>query len=582
MGLATPAMAAEESAAQQSGAAPAVIRPKFHSRHIPVELLNLDTPTGKDVVRNGLCDAIKPDVLKRLRDLGVELVEMRFAWWEIEPEPGRFDWSRAIRDIDAVLDAGLKAGMFAWFQYPPPWYDREHKSHARLQALGSNLESTVLSIWDPKTFEAYDRLLGISAEKLKGRISFVYNAISGNYGEVTYELGAKHYKFSSPGTSSDYFLGDRCARASFAKELQRKYGSIDALNKAWGTNVASFDDDLMPKMPFAENSLRKRDDCMLWATESLLDFSDRVCGLYKKHFPGVPGGLPIGFVQEDMMIGQIKSRAAKLAAKHGLTARWTGCAFLGSFDRSNLLARRLASAAHFYGAPFGTEAALIVDAENAANALYESLSNGAALIHDDPQNILRSVEVQQAMRPTMVVDPPVTPIAVFYPVESNMLQLDAFDWKELVDRCAEFRRLTDYDVCDATMIADGYLARKRDLFFAMNTHIREDTAEAVVAFAATGGRVWLYKNASVAVLHATTTLAELAAKRGLTVRDVDAIDATGLYRCTDWRQTLPHIASGTFTIPDEGQECYRTLHQHHESCYFPKKQRFEIRKRADA
>jgi hypothetical protein len=558
-------------------------RPKFHSRHIPIEHLNTETPMGKDVVRNGLCDAIKPDVLKQLRDLGVDLIETRLAWWEIEPEPGRFYWDRLLRDIDAVQDAGLQSGIFAWLQYPPAWYDPQGEAHARPQALGSGLNASILSFWDPKTLETYDRLLEAIAEKLKGRIQFVYNAISGNYGEVTYELGAKHYKFSSPGSSTDCFLGDRCARASFAKELQQKYGSPDALAKAWDLSIASFNDDLMPKLPFNNAPLRQRDDCVLWATESLMAFADQVCGLYKKHFPGVPGGLPIGFVEENILVGQIKSRAAKLAAKYGLTARWTGCAYLGSFDRSHLLARRIASAAHFYGAPFGTEAALIINAENAANALYESFSNGASLVHDDPQNMLRSLEVQRAMRPKMVVDPPVCSLAAFYPVEDEMLQTEGYSWKQLVSRSASLRQLTDFDVCDGLMIADGYLAQKRDLVFLTHTHLRKETAQAVAQFAATTGRVWLYDDVQVQILHESTSLDDLAGMLGIqkTQNKPEKVGKTGLYRFTDWPELAASVETPPFTLAvkdsaAQDSPCYRTMHHHHESCYFPKEQRFEI------
>ncbi|OHE81071.1 MAG: hypothetical protein A2107_10900 [Verrucomicrobia bacterium GWF2_62_7] len=561
-------------------AAPDELRPRFHSRHIPIEWLNLETPMGRDVVRNGLCDTIKPDVLKRLRDFGVELIEMRVVWWEIEPAPGRFFWDRTLRDMDAVQNAGLKVGLMAWLHYPPDWYDPTGEAHARLRALGSKVDSTALSLWDPKTVETYDRLLGIIDGKLKARLSFVYNTISGNYGEVVYSLGAKHYKFTSRNTGPGFWAGDRCARASFAKELQRKYETIAALNKAWGTQASSFDDDLMPRSPFPENSLRQRDDYMQWCTNSVLGFADRVCELYQKHFPGLPGGLPIGFTAESIAVGQIKSRAAKLAAKYGLTARWTGSAHLGSFDRSHLPARRLASAAHFYGAPFGTEAALIINAENAANALYESLANGSSMIHDDPQNILRAAEVHAALRPKLVIDPPVTPVAVFYPVESEMLQIAGFSWTSFVDRCAEFRHVTDYDVCDSTMITDGYLAKKRDLFFLTNTHLPQETARAVVEFAARAGRVWLRDKAEVTVLYQSDTLTGLAVKRGVAIRGLKSVGTTGLYRFTDMRLTASHIVQGVFAIHDDGEACYRTMHRHHESCYFPKRQRFEIRRQA--
>lgn len=536
---------------------------------------------GRDVVRNGLCDTIKPDVLKRLRDIGVELIEMRVVWWEIEPESGRFDWSRTLRDMDAVLNAGLKVGMFAWLQHPPAWYDPRGEVHARYRALGNGQYSTVLSMWDSRTIEVYDRLLGIIADKLKGRLSYVYNAISGDYGELTYSVGVKHYKFSSPGSHSSYWTGDRCARRSFATELQRKYASIQALNRAWGGNATSFESDLMPCLPFPENPLRQRDDYMQWCTESVSNFTDRVCGLYQKHFPNIAGGLPIGHSREPMLWGQIKSRAAKVAAKYGLTARWTGCASFGSFDRSHLSARRIASAAHFYRAAYGTEAALILNADNAANALYESLANGAAVVHDDPQNIFRALDVHRSLRPKLLVDPPVCTVAVFYPVETEMLEITGFSWAAFAKRCAEFRHITDYDVCDSAMIADGYLAKKRDLFFLTNAHLRQETARSIVEFAVSGGRVWIHDKTEVTVLHQSDSLPRLAAKRGVTaIRDLKSVGTTGLYCFADVQLLASRLVQTAFAIRADGEPCYRTMHQRHESCYFPGKQRFEIQRRA--
>jgi len=554
-------------------------RPRFHTRHIPIEHLNLDTPTAQEVVRNGLCDTIRSDVLKRLRDLGVELVEMRVVWWEIEPRPEQFDWSRTLRDMDAVLDAGLKVGMFAWLQYPPTWYDPQGQAHARYRSLGSNVDATVTSLWDPKTLEGYDRLLGIIAEKLRGQLSFVYNAITGMYGEYGLGLGMKHYKFSSPNKGGEFMTGDRCARASFAVDLQRKYGSLDALNRAWDAQVSSFDDDLMPKLPFANNPLRQRDDYVQWSVRSLDEFADRVCALYRKHFPGVAGALPLGAVREPTHWAQVKSHPARLAAKYGITARWTGCAHMKSFDRSHLAARRLASAAHFYGASFGTEAALILEADNAANALYESLANGAAIVHDDPQNIFRAEEVHRALRPKLLVDPPVCSAAVFYPLESETLQTPVFVWSEFVERCAALRREADYDVCDSDMLRDGYLAGKTDLLFLTNADLREETALAIVQWAATRGRVWFYQASNAAVLYRPTSLIELAARRGLVVNDAANAGRTGLVRFNDWQQPIPHVAPKTFRISGQGEPCYRTLHTQHESCYFPRQRSFTIRER---
>ena len=98
-----------------------MMKVRFHSRHIPRELLNFDTPTGVEVRNNGLCDALEPDMLARLKDQGVETMETRMVWWEVEPEPGRFNFSRFERDLSKIENAGLKPGVFPWFQHPPAW-----------------------------------------------------------------------------------------------------------------------------------------------------------------------------------------------------------------------------------------------------------------------------------------------------------------------------------------------------------------------------------------------------------------------------------------------------------------------------
>ena len=60
------------------------------------------------------------------------------------------------------------------------------------------------------------------------------------------------------------------------------------------------------------------------------------------------------------------------------------------------------------------------------------------------------------------------------------------------------------------------------------------------------------------------------------------VDATGWYRFTDWRQIVSHVDPHVFRIPAGGQQCYRTWHRNHESCYFPKQQRIEIRPLVEA
>ena len=88
---------------------------KLHTRHIPLEHLRLDVAMGRRVRNNGMCDVLNPEQLARLKSLGVSIVETRLVWHELEPEPGRFDWSRFERDITRIEAAGMAPAVFPWF-----------------------------------------------------------------------------------------------------------------------------------------------------------------------------------------------------------------------------------------------------------------------------------------------------------------------------------------------------------------------------------------------------------------------------------------------------------------------------------
>jgi hypothetical protein len=129
--------------------------PTFHSRHIPEPWLNFETPTARTVKRNGLCDTLDRDTLRRLKDHGVELIETRLTWWELEATRSRFDWSRVERAFDCIEQAGLKVGLMCWLQHPPTWYDPDQTMHARYRCLEHDQDSTILSLWDPATLKVY-------------------------------------------------------------------------------------------------------------------------------------------------------------------------------------------------------------------------------------------------------------------------------------------------------------------------------------------------------------------------------------------------------------------------------------------
>ncbi len=410
----------------------------YHTRHIPIEHLKLDEPMGRQVYDNLLCSSLDSPCADRLRDYGIDIVETRLVWNEMEPEEGKYDFSRLDRDIEKIRKNGFGVGVFPWFQHPPKWY----ADGVRLRCPEHGAESTLLSLWDAdRLLAVYDRLYGELAKRYGSVIDFLYVGIYSDYGEVCMPLGIRHYKFSpSHRCPGSFWDADPCA--------------VESRRKALG-------DDPSP-IAYAK-----------WYTDSVMDFTDRVCAVVRKHFPTVRAALPIGCVGEMLHNGQVKSRSAEIAAKYHLTARWTGWCLDGRYDLSHAGTRRVSTAAAFYGADFGLETPLWLNEDTAPHALFEVMTNHAVIVHNDPGNIFRAYAVYKPLRDHTAAEPFVCDRAVFYPLEGEQLGKISFYNRFRLD-CAELRRHLDYEVADSRMLRDGY---RKELIFTPNVPILSETAD---------------------------------------------------------------------------------------------------------
>ena len=446
----------------------------YHSRHIPIEHLNLETPMGRVAASNGLHTVLEPDNLARLKSFGVDTVELRLTWWELEKERGRLDFSRFDRDIERVEKAGLQPGLMAWFNHPPPWY-----GGTRFKCLSHGLESTTLSPWDPDTLREADRLYAKVAERYGDRIKFVYVTGSGDYGEPCLPQGVRHYVFSSPHSHIGLdWTGDR-----FAREAWKRVSSVPL------EDVVRGDCDRATAIAYAD-----------FITERTAGFTADTFRLVRRHFPHARYGVPIGHVP-DIAHGQSKSLVVKRMREVSpdFTARWTGMAYLGEFGRCNALANRISSAARFYGCAFGEEAADYIGSDNAANAIYEAVANGCTMLHNDFGNIVRAAAVNVDLSHLPLVDQPVADAALLWPdldekefsvrhatvteAESATFTLD------LANQAAMLRRQANFEMCDSLMVRDGFLkARKIRRLFVFGAPPPELERE-IDEFKAAGGAV---------------------------------------------------------------------------------------------
>ena len=462
----------------------------YHSRCIPLESMRLDLPVGKKCYENMLTRTLTDECLPSLKNYGIEIIELRCVWAEIEREKGVFDLSRVKNDIKILKENGIGVGIFPWFQYPPSWVT----DVTMLKCAVHGTQNTLMSLWDEKTLKAYDRLYGMLKRELGDDIDFIYAGIYGDFGEICTVDETKHYHFMTMENHGCLWCGDDLARADYKNYLVKKYGTVEKLNEAWETDVKSFDDELMT----IEGNVIMKLDFSRWYVGCLLNFADKVCAIIRKHFPTVRIGLPIGHPDEHLEAQTIKSRAAKIAAKYDLYARWTGLIFRGNFAKNHILTRRVSTAAKFYGAKFGIEAALILNKETAFDAIYETISNNATLLHNDPGNIIRAEEIYNQFKKMDIEEPFTCDLAVFYPIEAEQCKL--LNIREFYDEMGFFRKRCDYEIADSFMIKDGYLKTVKKLLLAKNTIITKDTLSDIEEWIKDGGICYVVKGFEPTVL----------------------------------------------------------------------------------
>ena len=449
----------------------------IHTRHIPREHINLETPMGKRIETNGLLDILEGDNIKVIAEAGVEYIETRLVWACLEKEEGRLDFSRVDRDFARIEALGFKPALFVWPQHIPAWVEI-----TKLKCLEHGTEGSVPSLWDERLLGYYDHVYGEIAKRYGDRIKFLYFGIYGDYGEYTYLIGVKQYIFSSPHTHPGKWCGDALARKDFASRMKEKYGSIEELNKAWGTDFGSFSEDIMPSVGFGGRAELDRER---WYADSLTAFTDKVCAIIRKHFPDTRGAMPLGIVGD--VDGLNKSDAVKICKKYSITPRWTGWAHLGDFGRSDSLCKRVSSAARFYGTDFGLEAALELYEENAGNAVFEAVSNGASLIHNDPKNYERAIGLYKRLAGMLSGEMPIIDTAVYYPLEDIWVKrIDIFDFAR---DTGIIRAHLDYELCDSYMIGDGFLDGMKRLILTDGVTLTGVAFDKISAFKEKGGIV---------------------------------------------------------------------------------------------
>ncbi|MFT0168524.1 beta-galactosidase [Paraburkholderia mimosarum] len=238
-------------------------------------------------MRLGVCyypehwpEAMWKDDAARMKALGIAQVRIgEFAWSRIEPSPGEFDWGWLDRAIDTLGAAGLQVVMCTPTATPPKWLIDQHPdilpvgADGRVRGFGSRRHYDFSS---PAYFEASRRIC---------------EAVAARYGQhpaVAYWQTDNEY-----GCHQTVVSYSPAAVRRFREWLAARYGSIEALNTAWGTvfwsmEYRSFDEIDAPVGTVTEAHPSHRLDYQRFASDELQRYNRMQVDILRAHAPGRP------------------------------------------------------------------------------------------------------------------------------------------------------------------------------------------------------------------------------------------------------------------------------------------------------
>jgi beta-galactosidase len=218
---------------------------------------------------------------KLMHEVHIEAARMgEFAWCRFEPNEGVFDFDWMDEAIDTLSKDGVKTIMCTPTPTPPAWLI--HK-HPEILPIGEN---------------------GLVSNPFGSRRHYCCNVPSYNeytrkivatmaehYGENTNVIG---WQIDNELAQTYRLAAGRCycetCRKKFSEWLNRKYGSLEALNKAWGTvfwsqEYSNWDQIVLPRRGIASEGLNPSHvlDYYRFFSDSWAEYTTLQAEILRKH-----------------------------------------------------------------------------------------------------------------------------------------------------------------------------------------------------------------------------------------------------------------------------------------------------------
>ncbi|MEU9049568.1 beta-galactosidase [Streptomyces sp. NPDC048384] len=214
--------------------------------------------------------------VRLMKDAGVNSVTLGvFSWAKLEPRPGEREFRWLDRLMDLMHDSGIGVVLATPTSSPPPWMGRLHPEtlprdeDGRTEWWGSRQHFSHSSA----TYRRYAAAITEDlAARYAGHPALRMWHINNEY--CTYDWGPE-------------------AEAAFRRWLQDRYGTLDALNEAWGTafwsqGYGDWDEVLPPRRAHYMKNPTQVLDFKRFTSDALLECYLAERDIVARHSPDIP------------------------------------------------------------------------------------------------------------------------------------------------------------------------------------------------------------------------------------------------------------------------------------------------------
>ncbi|MGK5682817.1 beta-galactosidase [Actinoplanes sp. URMC 104] len=209
-----------------------------------------------------------------MREAGVGLVAINvFGWSHLEPRPGEYDFAALDEIVELLHEAGIGINLGTGTASPPPWLTRRHPEVLPVTADGTTRYPGGRQAWCPSSPVFREHALRLTEQ------------VAARYGDhpalalwhVSNELGCHNA-----------LCYCEAGAAAFRVWLEQRHGTVEALNRAWGTafwsqRYASFDEVQPPRLALSVRNPAQLLDFQRFSSDALLAHYRAEAAVIRRH-----------------------------------------------------------------------------------------------------------------------------------------------------------------------------------------------------------------------------------------------------------------------------------------------------------